>query len=97
MGVGVGGPGTGLTSSEFGAAYAFMATGGNWGPAVVLKPSDVVGTSGTWHGRSVALSGDGRTLAVGASSQDGNAAGIQADPTAPQGLDRINSGAVYLY
>lgn len=97
VGVGVGGPGTGLTSSELGAAYVFMATGGSWGPAVVLKPSDMVGTSGTWHGRSVALSGDGRTLAVGASAHDGDAAGIQADPTLPQGLSGANSGAVYLY
>lgn len=97
VGVGVGGPGTGLTSSELGAAYAFMATAGSWEPAVVLKPSEVVGTGGTWHGRSVALSGDGRTLAVGAGSHDGNAAGIQADPTLPQGMSAANSGAVYLY
>lgn len=97
VGVGVGGPGTGLTSSEFGAAYAFMATRGSWGPAVVLKPSDAVGAQGTWHGRSVALSGDGRTLAVGASSHDGNAAGIQTDPTFSPTSGNNNSGAVYLY
>lgn len=97
VGVGVGGITTGVTSSGFGAAYAFLATTAGWGPAVVLKPSDAVGTGGTWHGRSVALSGDGRTLAVGASAHDGNAAGIQADPTLSQGLNLTNSGAVYLY
>lgn len=97
-GVGVGGANAGAFFSEFGAAYAFEARGAAWGPAVVLKPSHVLSeVRALWHGRAVAVSGDGRTMAVGTSSHDGKVSGIQSDPTLPPSQNSFNSGAVYLY
>lgn len=96
-GLGVGHTGPGLRLSDFGAAYAFTLNGTGWGPAVVLKPSDPINVAGSWHGRSVALSGDGRTLAVGANNHDGDGSGIQSDPTRGQNMTTLSSGAVYLY
>ena len=45
-------------------------------------------------GTSVSLSGDGDTLAVGASEEDSNATGIDGDPTNDLSAD---SGAVYVF
>lgn len=57
-----------------------------------LKASNA--ESGDYFGDVVAISGDGRTLAVGARGEDGSAAGINGDPT-----DNSNNwaGAVYLF
>lgn len=96
-GVGVGSTVPGPRLSDFGAAYAFTLSGSGWGAAVVLKPSDPIAVGGNWFGASVALSGDGRTLAVGANDHDGDGPGIQSDPTRAQTMNTSNSGAVYLY
>jgi hypothetical protein len=45
-------------------------------------------------GHSVALSGDGRTLAVGASGEDGGATGIDGDQADDSAID---AGAVYVF
>ncbi|EHL24868.1 Integrin alpha beta-propellor repeat-containing protein, partial [Acidovorax sp. NO-1] len=45
-------------------------------------------------GTSVALSGDGNTLAVGAQGEDSNATGINGDPA---DNSAASSGAVYVY
>ena len=47
-----------------------------------------------WFGRSIALSASGRTLAVGAPGENGNATGIDGDRN---NEDAPNAGAAYLY
>lgn len=89
----VGGPG----QSDFGgfadgAAYVFVRSGASWSQQYMVQPVD--GGTGDRFGISVALSGDGDTLAVGAYSEDSAATGSEgdgADNTQPQ------SGAVYVF
>lgn len=99
MATGVGGNenlGGGLRS---GAAYTFVKRSGIWVQQVYIKASNTGGPTGTevvgdqfsW---SLALSGDGRSLAVGAPSEDSNATGIGKNGDDNTSLD---SGAVYLY
>jgi hypothetical protein len=70
----------------------FVREGANWSQQVYVKASNT-----GWadrFGTSVALSGNGDTLAVGANSEDSNATGIdgdQADDSATQ------SGAAYVF
>jgi hypothetical protein len=63
-----------------------------WGEIAIMKapnPGD-----GDFFGDSVALSGDGRTLAVGAREEDSAATGVDGDQT---DNSAENAGAVYLY
>ncbi|MCX4241745.1 hypothetical protein [Paraliomyxa miuraensis] len=80
------------SSPESGAVYVLTRDGmGTWSHQAYVKASNP--DSNDWFGISVALSGDGNTLAVTALSEDSNATGIggnQADDSA------ISSGAVYL-
>jgi hypothetical protein len=76
-----------------GAVYVFVRdTTDQWSQQAYVKASN---TGESDHfGWSVALSGDGNTLAVGASGEDSNATGIggdEADDTA------ASSGAVYVF
>lgn len=75
-----------------GAAYIFTRNGGAWAQQAYVKASNT--TRDDWFGSSVSLSGDGNTLAVGASREDSSAAGINDDQ-----LDdsRLNAGAVYVF
>lgn len=77
---------------SYGAAYIFRRTAGSWAQQAYLKPSNNI--DDFQFGNSVAVSGDGRTTAVGAAYENGGASGIQGDP-ANQTVN--NSGAVYLY
>jgi hypothetical protein len=86
---------------QAGAVYVFTRTGTTWTQQAYVKASNTgeAGTEerfgdGDQFGVSIALSDDGRTLAVGAISEDSNASGIngnQADNSA------TSAGAVYLY
>ena len=70
----------------------FTRSGSTWSQQAYVKASNT-GVNDLF-GTSVALSGDGNTLAVGANGEGGNATGIngnQADNAASQ------SGAVYVY
>jgi trimeric autotransporter adhesin len=80
-----------------GAAYVFMRTGTVWNQQAYVKPSrngNSVGGSYAF-GRSVALSGDGRTLAVGATGDDSDLTGVNS-PGASN-TDMSDSGAVYVF
>ena len=80
------------TAADAGAVLVFRRTVGTWAQQAYLKAPNT--GSGDRFGGRVALSGDGNTLAVGASTEDGGANGIggnQADES------RTNAGAVYLY
>jgi hypothetical protein len=80
------------TSTDAGAAYVFTRAGAAWSQQAYVKASNT-GTDDQF-GRSLALSGDGNTLAVGAAFEDSNATGIggnQADNSL------ISAGAVYVF
>ena len=86
---------------QAGAVYVFTRTGTTWTQQAYVKASNTgeAGTEdkfgdGDQFGVSLTLSDDGRTLAVGAISEDSNAAGIngnQADNSA------ASAGAVYVF
>ncbi len=76
-----------------GAVYVFARANNAWEQLAYLKASNT--DAGDWFGRSVSLSADGRTLAVGASAESSSATGgihgDQADNSA------VGSGAVYVF
>jgi FG-GAP repeat protein len=78
-----------------GAVYVFTRTGAAWSQQAYVKASNTGEKSdGDQFGYSVALSGDGNTLATGAISEDSAATGIngnQADNSAD------SAGAVYVF
>ncbi len=78
-----------------GAVYLFSNSGG-WAQTDYIKASNPEGTTGNGDafGFSIALSGDGTTLAVGAMGEDSNATGIGGDDT---NNGSSSSGAVYLF
>lgn len=77
---------------SYGAAYVFRRSGGTWAQQAYLKPSN--NTDDFQFGTSVAVSGDGRTTAVGAIHEDGASPGVQGDQA---NQSAGSSGAVYLY
>lgn len=72
-----------------GAVYVYTRSGGIWSPFSYIKASNV--GNDDLFGTAVALSGDGKTLAVGARNEDSTSALDQTDNAAS------NAGAVYLY
>ncbi len=81
---------------DSGAAYVFARSGTSWSQEAYVKASNTSGMEdrGDWFGWSVALSGDGNTLAVGAKYEDSMATGINGDGT---NNSAGTSGAVYVY
>jgi hypothetical protein len=80
------------TATDAGAVYVYTRSGTTWTQQAYVKASNTGANDNFGH--SVALSGDGSTLAVGAWLEDSASAGIngnQADNTA------ANAGAVYVY
>jgi hypothetical protein len=77
---------------DAGAVYVFVRTGNRWSQQAYIKASNTGGSD--QFGFAIALSGDGNTLAVGATREDSSARGIngsQADNSAE------SSGAVYVF
>jgi hypothetical protein len=74
-----------------GAVYVYSRTGTNWRQTAFLKPLNPDG--GDLFGYSVALSADGRTLAVGSFDEDGSALVTNG----PADNARGGAGAVYVY
>jgi trimeric autotransporter adhesin len=84
-------PGNNRAASA-GAAWVYTRTGEQWSGQAYVKASNP--EAGDLFGSSVALSGDGDTLAVGATGEASAATGVdpgQGDNTAP------GAGAVYVY
>lgn len=75
-----------------GAVYVFVQTGGAWSQAAYVKAP--APDPGDMFGRSVALSADGLTLAVGAPGEDSNASGVGGKQEDDSEED---TGAVYVY
>jgi hypothetical protein len=89
---GIGGDQLDNMATQSGATYVFVRDGGGaWSQQAYVKASN--SDAQDFFGWSVALSGDGNTLIVGAYGEDGAAAGIggdETDDTAPE------SGAAYV-
>lgn len=93
---GVNGNQTDDSLPQAGAVYVFTRSGDTWQQQAYVKASNTgrVGDDGDQFGFSVALSGDGNTMAVGATTEDSAATGIQgnqADDSA------ASAGAVYVF
>jgi FG-GAP repeat len=98
--IGVDGNQADNSAPDAGAVYVFTRAPGTWSQQAYVKASNTAATvpnlstgSGDQFGSSLALSGDGNTLAVGAPAEDSIASGIngnQADESA------TNAGAVYV-
>ncbi len=81
---------------QAGAVYVFTRAGDSWSQQAYVKASNTGrrDADGDQFGSSVALSGDGNTMAVGATTEDSAATGIngnQADDSAQ------SAGAVYVF
>jgi hypothetical protein len=77
---------------DSGAAYVYTRTAGAWSQQAYMKASNT--GLGDNFGTSLALSGDGTALAVGAPFEDSSTTGIGSTPD--DGL-ASNTGAVYFY
>ena len=89
---GIGGNQADNSAARSGAVYVFARSGGVWTQQAYVKASNTEANDG--FGASVAMSGDGNTLAVGAVFESSNATGIggnQADNGVPR------AGAVYVF
>jgi FG-GAP repeat len=73
-----------------GAAYVYSRTGSTWSEQAYLKPSFI--EAGDELGRSLSLSTDGNTLAVGAIFESSSTSGLNTTPN-----NDLDSGAVYMY
>ena len=93
LATGVGGHGGDDGASEAGAAYVFVRADEGWEHAAYVKPPRVF--NGDAFGWSVALSGDGETLAVGAPGERFDATGV--NDTLEFFGEAFNAGAVFLY
>ena len=81
-----------LTNLAVGAAYVFVRDGTEWSQQAFIKPTN---TQVNQHfGWAVALSLDGRTVAVGAHFENGASSGINGDQRSASAPD---SGATYVY
>ena len=78
-------------ATDAGAVYVFSCTGSTWSQQAYVKASNA-GASDNF-GKSVALSGDGSTLAVGAPSEASGTTGINSTPDE----SAFDAGAVYVY
>jgi hypothetical protein len=74
-----------------GAAYVYTRSAGSWSHQAYVKASNT--GAGDNFGNSVALSGDGSTLAVGAPFEDGSGFGIDSTPDE----FAADAGAVYVF
>jgi hypothetical protein len=95
------GSGTGIdgastnSATESGAAYVYSRNGSTWSQRAYVKASNTGSTDR--FGNSVALNGDGNTLAVGALMEDGGGTGIGTTPNDTDVNTAAEAGAVYLY
>jgi hypothetical protein len=85
-------PSVNNTAIDAGAAYVFGRSGTTWTQQAYVKASNT--DAGDRFGRGVALSGDGRTLAVTAPSESSGATGVNGNASD----NSVNgSGAVYVF
>ncbi|MBW2292847.1 MAG: hypothetical protein JRG94_11135 [Deltaproteobacteria bacterium] len=90
--IGPGGDQTLNDAARSGALYVFVRTGGDWAQEAYIKASNTGRVD--QFGISVTLSGDGNTLAAGATGEDSN--GTDIDGTQDNNF-LIGSGAAYVF
>jgi len=89
---GINGDQSDFSAEDSGAVYIYSRNGTTWSPAAYVKASNT--KPAAEFGISVALNGDGKVLAVGATKDNSGAKGIngnQADKST------VNAGAAYVY
>ncbi len=92
----VGGNQANESSPDAGAVYLFgKNSGGSWQQQAYIKASNT--NADDRFGKSVALSGDGYTLAVGAHREQSNAMGVNPPGTGQLDNSLNQAGAVYVY
>ena len=79
------------SANDSGAVYVFTRSGSTWGQQAYFKASNT--GAGDEFGWSVALSGSGNTLAVGARYEDSSATGVNGNQ---RDRSALLSGAVYV-
>jgi len=82
-----------------GAAYVFTRRGAAWSQDAYVKASNTKKedkSGGDAFGSSIALSGDGNTLGIGAADEDGLSPGIDGDQSAPQNPEGA-AGALFVF
>ncbi len=80
-----------VLATDAGAVYVYSRSAGTWSRQAYVKASNT--GAGDNFGTSVALSGDGNALAVGAPLEDGGGTGIGSTPDE----SAIDAGAAYFY
>ena len=91
--MGIGGNQGDESAIDAGAVYVFVRSGGNWSQQAYVKASNT--GANDFFGRSLSLSADGDTLAVGATGESSGATGI--GNTNPNDNSISNAGAVYVF
>jgi hypothetical protein len=89
---GIGGAQSDTSAPYSGAVYVFTRSGGAWTQQAYVKASNARASAG--FGRSVALSADGSTLAVGAYFESSAATGVGGDQS---DTSAQNAGAAYVF
>ena len=89
---GVNGDQSSASSEDSGAVYVYTRTGTTWNPTAYVKASNT--KPAAEFGISVALNGDGKMLAVGATKENSAAKGVNGNQDDKSAL---NAGAAYLY
>ena len=93
---GVGGDEDDNSANRAGAAYVFQRSGSTWTQDAYIKASNA--EAGDVFGTSIALSGDGNILAVGAYLEEGKATGIGGDEHDDSvGFSLGGTGAAYVF
>lgn len=90
--VGLNGDQNDFGAVDSGAVYYFEPVAGTWQQKAYIKAPNT--DNGDRFGSTIALSGDGNTLAIGAWGEDSTATGINGDQNDESG---DKPGAVYLY
>jgi len=93
-GKGVGGDPGSVGSPDSGATYLFTRSGATWAQQAYVKACNTA--AGARLGGSVALSGDGTTLAAGAAAEASSATGVTMGPGGAD-TGALGAGAAYLY
>jgi len=79
-----------------GCVYIFVRDGGSWKQTTYLKQSNLNHNQDAF-GSAIALSGDGKTLAVDAADEDGTVGGINGKQYDGEQIGDNSNGALYIF
>ncbi len=81
-----------IAGEDSGAVYVYTRSGDIWSPAAYVKASNT--KPAAEFGIAVALNGDGKVLAVGATKENSAAKGVNGNQ---KDVSMVNAGAAYVY